>query len=233
MKLSRPLTSEEATIVHRTKYSCEPPHGLLVPALAELSSRMDEPSFKKRRGSETLKTASISCLQTTHFHQDSRIRRHRPKNYSTKPIPPSDGDIRLPNQGIVDLQGREPRRCQRHDRGGFPSHRNSHFPRVRRIGRNCKRNNSIKLIPPSKGDFRLPIRSGQDIPGTRDPRDIYGCYPEFFCTSTMTGENEDATKVEITLPRSRSCSCSATKSRRVSGLSILEVLNSKRGHGRR
>ena len=44
----------------------------------------------------------------------------------------------------------------------------------------------------------------------------------------MTGENEDATKVEITLPRSRSRSRSATKSRHVSGLSILEVLNSKK-----
>ena len=89
-------------------------------------------------------------------------------------------------------------------------------------------NNRIKLIPPSKGDFCLLIRSGQNIPGTHDPRDIYGCYPEFFCTSTMTGENEDATKVEITLPRSRSRSRSAPKSRLVSGLSILEVLNSKK-----
>ena len=44
----------------------------------------------------------------------------------------------------------------------------------------------------------------------------------------MTGENEEATKVEITLPRSRSRSRSAPKSRLVSGLSILEVLNSKK-----
>ena len=168
------------TIVHRTKYLCEPPHGLLVPALKELFSRLDEPSLKKRQGSETLNTASISCPQTTHFHRDSRIRRHRPKNYSTKPISPLDGDIRLPNQGFFDLQGCEPQRCQRRDRGGFPSHRNSHFPQVRRIGRNCKRNNSIKLIPPSKGDCRLPIRSGQDIPGMHNPRDSYGCYPEFI-----------------------------------------------------
>ena len=229
LKLSRPLTSEEATIVHRMKYSCEPPHGLLVPTREELFSHLDEPGFNKRQGSETLKTASsISCPQTTLFHRDSRIRQHHPKNYSTKPIPLSDGDILLPNQGFVDIQGHEPRRCQWHDCGGFPSHHNSHFPRVRRIGRNRKRNNSIKLIPPSKGDCRLPIRSGQDIPGMRDPHNIYGCYPEFFCTSTMTGENEDATKVEITLPPYRSRSRSATKSRLVSGLSILEVLNSKK-----
>ncbi len=44
----------------------------------------------------------------------------------------------------------------------------------------------------------------------------------------MTGENKEATKVEITLPRSRSHSRSAPKSRLVSGLSILEVLNSKK-----
>jgi len=44
----------------------------------------------------------------------------------------------------------------------------------------------------------------------------------------MTGENEDATKVEITLQPSRSRFRSATKSRLVSGLSILEVLNSKK-----
>jgi len=44
----------------------------------------------------------------------------------------------------------------------------------------------------------------------------------------MFGENEDANKVEITLPLSRFRSCSATKSRLVSGLTILEVLNSKK-----
>ena len=44
----------------------------------------------------------------------------------------------------------------------------------------------------------------------------------------MTGDDDDATKVETTLPRSRSRSRSATKSRLASGLSILEVLNSKK-----
>jgi len=47
----------------------------------------------------------------------------------------------------------------------------------------------------------------------------------------MSGENEDANNVEITLPRSKSRSRSATKSRLVSGLSILEVLNSKKDIG--
>ena len=47
----------------------------------------------------------------------------------------------------------------------------------------------------------------------------------------MSGENEDANKVEITLPHSKSRSRSATKSRLVSGLSILEVLNSKKDIG--
>ena len=126
LKLSRPLTSEEAPIVHRTKYAGEPPHGLLVPAFKELSFCLDEPCFKKRQGRETKKTASISCPQTTLFHQNSRIRRHRPKNCSTQPIPPSYGDIRLPHQGVVDLHGREPQRCQRCDR----AHLNSHFHRV-------------------------------------------------------------------------------------------------------
>ena len=49
LKLSRPLTSKEATIVHQRKYLCEPPHGLLVPALEELFSHLDEPRFKKGR----------------------------------------------------------------------------------------------------------------------------------------------------------------------------------------
>ena len=228
MKPSRPLTSGEATIVHRTTSSCELPHGLLVSALEGLVSRLDEPRFKKSPGNETLKSSFVSCPQTTHFHRDSRIRRHRPKTCSTKPIPPSEGDIRLPNRVVVDLQGREPRRCHRCDRGDFTSHLDSHFHQVRRIGRNRTRNNSNKLIPPSEGDYHLPIQGGQDILGTRDPRDIYGCYLEIFCTSTMTGDDEDATKVETTLPRSRSRSRSATKSRLKPGPSILEVLNCKK-----
>ena len=187
MKLSCPLTSKEVTIVHRMRDLCVLPHGLLVPALNELFSCLDE----TRMGSKTLKTANNSCPQTTNFHQNSRIRQHPPKNCSTKPIPPSDGDIRLPHQGFLDLHGREPRRGQRRDRGEFPSHLNPHFHQVRRIGRNRTRNSSNELIPP------------QDILGTRDPRDIYGCYPEFFCTSTMTGDDKDATKVE-TRSRSRS-----------------------------
>jgi len=45
----------------------------------------------------------------------------------------------------------------------------------------------------------------------------------------MTGEDEDATKVETTLPRSRSRSRSATKSRlKPPGPSILEVLTCKK-----
>jgi hypothetical protein len=53
LKLSRPLTSEDAPTVHRTKYSGDPHHGkvhtLLVPALEELFSRLDEPRLKKRK----------------------------------------------------------------------------------------------------------------------------------------------------------------------------------------
>ena len=224
------LSSNERGSDHRSSNEgfVELPHGLLVPALDELFSHLDEPRFKKRQGSETLKTADTSCPQTTHFHRNSRIRRHRPKNCSTNPIPPSDGDIRLPHQGVVDLHGREPRRSQHRDRGEFPSHLNTHFHQVRRIGRKRTRNSSNELIPPAEEDYRLPIRSGQDILGTRDPCDIYGCYPEFFCTSTMTGDDEDATKVETTLPRTRSRSRSATKSRLKPGPSILEVLNCKK-----
>jgi hypothetical protein len=44
----------------------------------------------------------------------------------------------------------------------------------------------------------------------------------------MTGDDEDATKVETTLPRSRSRSRSATKARPKPGPSILEVLNCKK-----
>ena len=69
MKLSRPLTSEDAPNVHRTKHLGEPHNGkvhtLLVPALEELFSRLDEPRSKKSPGSETLKTSSFSCPQTT------------------------------------------------------------------------------------------------------------------------------------------------------------------------
>ena len=108
--LSCPLTSKDATIVHRTKYSGEPFHGklhtLLVPAHEHSISRLDEPCFKKSPGSETLNTVSFSCPQTTHFHQVRRIQRTRPspKNSSSNPIPPSEGGYRLPNRG-VDLQG--------------------------------------------------------------------------------------------------------------------------------
>ena len=97
LKPSRPLSSGEATIVHLTTPSFELPHGLLVSALEGLVSRLDEPCFKKSPGDGTLKLSFVSCLQTTHFHRDSRIRQHRPKNCRTKPIPPSDGDIHLPN----------------------------------------------------------------------------------------------------------------------------------------
>jgi hypothetical protein len=44
----------------------------------------------------------------------------------------------------------------------------------------------------------------------------------------MTGDDEDATKVDTALPRSRSCSRSATKSPLKPGPSILEVLNCKK-----
>jgi hypothetical protein len=71
-------------------------------------------------------------------------------------------------------------------------------------------------------------QSGQEILGTSDPRDIYGCYTEIFCSSTMTGDKEDATKVDTALPRSRSRSRSATKSHLKSGPSILEVLSCKK-----
>ena len=108
LKLSYPLTSEDATIVHRTKYSGEPFHGklhtLLVPALEEMDYRLEEPRFKKSPCSETLKTASFSCPRTIHFHQVRRIRQNRLKNKRNNPILPSKGDYRLPNRG-VDLQG--------------------------------------------------------------------------------------------------------------------------------
>jgi hypothetical protein len=44
----------------------------------------------------------------------------------------------------------------------------------------------------------------------------------------MTGDAEDAAKVETALPRSRSRSRSATKSRLKTGPTILEVLNCKK-----
>ncbi len=208
MKLSRPLTSEEAAIIHQTKYSCEPPHGVLVPALKELVSHLDEPRFKKSPGSETLKTVSFSCPQTTHFHRVHRIRQNRPRNSSNNPIPPAEGDYRLPNQG-VNLQGRKPRRCYCCDRGYSPSH--LHPPLT-------NRHLTLSTLPVS-------TRGGQEILRTGNPRDIYGCYSEIFCSSTMTGHNEDETKVDTTLPCSRSRSRSATKSHLKSGPSILEVLN--------
>jgi len=180
LKPSSPIASGDATTVHGMMSLYELPQDLLVSALEGLVYRLDELRFKKSPGNETLKTSFVSGPQTTHFHQDRCSQRYRPKNSSIKPIPPSDGDYSLAKRGGVDQQGREPRRCHHRDRGGFPSHHNSYFPRVRRIGRNRKRNNRIKLIPPSKGDFCLPIQSGQDIPGTHDPRDIYGCYPGFF-----------------------------------------------------
>jgi hypothetical protein len=211
LKLSRPLTSKEATIVHRTKYSCEPPHGVLVPALKELVSHLDEPHLKKSPGSETLKTVSFSCPQTTHFHRVRRIQRNRPRNSSNNPIPPSEGDYCLPNQG-VDLQGRKPRRCYCRDRGYSPSH--LHPPLT-------NRHLTLNTLPVS-------TRVGQEILRTGDPCDIYGCYSEIFCSSTMTRDDEDETKVDTTLPRSRSRSCSATKSHHKSGPSILEVLNCKK-----
>jgi hypothetical protein len=119
LKPSSQITGVDATIVYHTKYSCEPPHGVLVPALKELVSHLDVPHSKKSPGSETLKTVFFSCPQTTHFHRVRRIRRNRPRNSSNNPIPPSEGDYRLPNQG-VDLQGRKPRRCDCHDRGYPP-----------------------------------------------------------------------------------------------------------------
>jgi len=129
-----PLTSKDATIVHRTKYSGEPHHGkmhtLLVPAPEESYSRLDEPRFKKRPVSETLRTVSFLCPQTTHFHQVRRIRRNRPKNSSNNPISPSEGDYCLPNQGVY-LQGRAPldqRRCYHH---GYPP------PHLHPLPKNC------------------------------------------------------------------------------------------------
>ena len=174
---SRPLSSGESTIVHLTTTSFELPHGLLVYALKGLVPCLDEPRLKTSPDNETLKTSFVSGPQTTHFHRDSCSRRTRPKNSSIKLIPPSDGDSRLPNRGGVDLQGRERRCCHRRHRGSFPSNHNSYFHRVRNRPRN---NHSTKLIPPSGGDYRLPIQSGQDILATHDPRDIYGCYLEFF-----------------------------------------------------
>ena len=118
LKLSHPLRGGEATIVHRTTSSGGLPHGLLVPAHEERVSRLDEPRYKKSPGSETLKTVSLSCPQTTHFHQVRRIQRTRPspRNSSSNPIPPSEGDYRLPNRG-VHLQGQKPRRWYLRDRG--------------------------------------------------------------------------------------------------------------------
>jgi hypothetical protein len=111
LTLSRPLTSKDGAIVYQMKYLGEPHHGkmhtLLVPALEESFSRLDEPRLKKSPGSETLTTVSFTCPQTTHFRQVCRIRRNRLKNKRNNPIPPSKGAYCLPNRG-VDLQGQEP-----------------------------------------------------------------------------------------------------------------------------
>ena len=222
LKPSSRIASVEATTVPRTMTLCELPQVLLVSAVEGLVSCLDEPRFKTSPCNETLKTSVVSGPRTTHFPRDSCSQSNRPKNSSIKPIPPTDGVYRLPNRGGIDLQGRGPRRCHRCNRGGFPSN-HSHLHR----SHNCPRNDlSTKPIPPSD-----VYRGGQEPLETSDPRDIYGCYPECFGTSTMSGENEDANKVQITLPRSRSRSRSATKSRPLSGLTILEVLNSKKDSG--
>jgi hypothetical protein len=104
LKLSHPLTSKDVPTVHRTRYSGNPHHGkvhtLLVPALKELFSCLDEPRLKKSPGSETLKTVSFSCPQTTHSHHVRRIRQNCLKNNPIRlnnPIPPSRGYYRPPN----------------------------------------------------------------------------------------------------------------------------------------
>ena len=162
----------------------ELPHDPLVPALEGLFDCLDEPSFKKSPGDETLKTSFLSGPQTTHFLRDSCSQQNRPKNSSIKPIPPPDGDYSLP------------------DRGGNTT------------------------IPPSDGYYSLPNQ--KEPLGRSDPRDIYGFYSEIFCFSTMTGDDEDANKVETTLTRSRSRTRSAPRSRPQPGQSILEVLNRKK-----
>jgi hypothetical protein len=97
LKPSSPIVSVDATTVHRPMTLCDLPHDLLVSALEGLVPCLDEPRFKTSPGNETLKTSFVSGPQTTHFHRDSCSRRNRPKNSSIKPIPPSDGDSRLPN----------------------------------------------------------------------------------------------------------------------------------------
>ena len=78
MKLSLPVISKDVIIVHRMKNSGEPHHGkmhtLLVPALEEFFSCLEEPCLKKSPSSETLKTASFPYPQTTHSQQVHRIR---------------------------------------------------------------------------------------------------------------------------------------------------------------
>ena len=130
MKFSCHLTSEDAPIVHQTKSSGEPHHGkvhtLLVPALKELFSCLDEPRLKKSPGSKTLKTASFSCPRTTHSHRVRCIRQNCVKNNPIRPnnpIPLSRGYYCLPNQG-AELQGQKPleqRHLSRRDRGHPPS----------------------------------------------------------------------------------------------------------------
>ena len=70
-----------------------------------------------------------------------------------------------------------------------------------------------------------PTQSGQE---TSNPRDIFGCYSEIFCSSTMTGDEEDATKVETALPHTRSRSCSATKKSHLKSRPSILSLTAKR-----
>ncbi len=91
------IASWDPTTVHGTMSLYELPHDPLVPVFEGLFDCLDEPSFKKSPGDETLKTSFLSGPQTTHFHRDSCSQQYRPKNSSIKPIPPSDGDYSLPN----------------------------------------------------------------------------------------------------------------------------------------
>ncbi len=222
LKPSSPIASGDATTVHGTMSLYELPHDLLVSALDGLVSSLDEPCLKTSPGSETLKTSIVSGPQTTHFHRNSCSRRHRPKTSQIKPIPPPDGDSRLPKRRDCDLHGRVRRRHHRRSRGGFSPNHSSHSHRVCNRPRN---DNSTKSLPPSDGDYRL-LNRGEQEPGKSDPRDIYGCYSAIFCSSTMTGDDEDTNKAETTLTRSRSRSRSASRSRPQPGPSILEVLTS-------
>ena len=125
LKLTRPLTSKDALTVHQTKHLGEPHNGqvhtLLVPTLEKLFSRLDEPRLIKSPGSETLKTTSFSCPQTTHFHHFRRIRRSRLKTNPIRfknPIPPLKGDYRLPKHRAKPF---EQQRLSRRGRGHLTS----------------------------------------------------------------------------------------------------------------